>query len=520
MFFISIKSKWAKSVFFLTLACVSISSLAQVVQTGRLEVPIGHDFETYSVVPLDSSGLALYRSFEGPKENQLELTRLDTALQQVWKGFLPVPKGFSVASAKATNNAIYLFLKSTVPNFQGFLAFVVKTKDGSFFSYPIKNLIQFNATEFVVGEEALLIGGYFNFRPIVLFYSLKEQRSRILPGFLNEPGELTQIKTYPNGNVDVIVSAKNASRKKCLWIRHFDNAGDLIQTVVLEPDENKNLIFGRAAKMKNDNQVIAGVYGKNSQYSRGIFVAEVNVYGEYVIHYYNFADLNNFFHYMKAKREKRIKERIERRKVKGKKIRFNYRFLVHDLVPYGDQFIMLGEAFYPSYSNRSSNFYRTPAFGNYYSPTSYGLYNRYYNSPYRTDYVFDGFQYTHAVAIGFDKQANLIWNNSFEINGIKSFQLEQFVKIFPGQDHIVLLYLYENLIRSKIIKGEQLVEGTTQEAIKIVGGKEAMKHSVLSSKLEHWYGNHFIAHGIQTIRTQDIFFDLRKVFFINKISVR
>src|SRR5258708_7441308 len=303
---------------------------------------------------------------------------------------------------------------------------------------------------------------------------MRTDRSRILPGFLNELGELIQLKTYSNGNVDVIISAKNSSRRKCIWIRHFDSNGDLLKTIILEPEEKKHLIFGRAAKMNDDSQIIAGVYGRNSTYVRGVFVADVNAYGEYKIHYYNFADLKNFFHYMKANREKRIKERIERRKIKGKKIKFNYRLMVHELVPYNDQFIMLGEAFFPRYSTRSS----TP-FGSSYSPWSYGLPIT-YSRTYGSDLVFDGYQYTHAVAIGFDKNANLVWDNSFEINGI--------------------------------IKGDQVIEGTVQNSMSTNNNKEAI--STQNGKLEYWYGNHFFVHGVQYIKSND---NTRKVFFIAKL---
>jgi len=207
---------------------------AQVIHKRRVELGVASSFETYSIVSLDSSGVALYRNFIGPTENHLELIRLDTALNQVWRGFLPVPKGFNVASAKSVDNKMYFFLENKTAVDRMFQILAVQVKDGAYLSYSLKNYIALNATEFIASKKALLIGGYFNFRPVVLYYSLKDRRSRILPGFLNEPGELTQINASDDGNVDVIVSAKNNSRKKCLWIRHFDEAGDLTKTVVLE----------------------------------------------------------------------------------------------------------------------------------------------------------------------------------------------------------------------------------------------------------------------------------------------
>jgi hypothetical protein len=326
-----------------------------------------------------------------------------------------------------------------------------------------------------------------------------------LPGFLNEPGELNQLKAYENGAIDIIVGAKNAERQKCLWIRNYDAEGNLNKTIVLEPGPAKNLIFGQSVKMPDDEQVVAGVYGRFTEYSRGLFVAHISPYGEYQINYYNFGDLQHFFSYMKAKREKRIKDRIERRKIKGKKIKFNYRLLVHNLIPYKDKYIMLGEAFYPQYSSRSYN--------QGYSYSSIGQF-------YRNDLVFEGYHYTHAVVIGFTKKGKLLWDNSFEINDIKSFELEQFVKIHPEESRIVLLYLFQNIIRSKIIKDDQVLEGKANEELTTkTEGDEVRKNATETSKLEYWYGGNFYAYGVQYIRNPSSGDeDGRKVFFINKLA--
>src|SRR6185436_6217924 len=109
--------------------------------------------------------------------------------------------------------------------------------------------------------------------PIVLHFSFATGRAKVLPGFFNSPGELNQLKAYEDGSVDVIVSARNMEKKRSLWIRNYDAEGELIKTVILQPDENRNLIFGRSMKLPGGEQVVAGVYGRFTEYSRGIFVA-------------------------------------------------------------------------------------------------------------------------------------------------------------------------------------------------------------------------------------------------------
>ena len=269
------------------------------------------------------------------------------------------------------------------------------------------------------------------------------------------------------------------------------------------PEENKHLIFARAMKTEDNVQLIAGVYGgRNSDYSRGLFLASIGETGLQRLRYYNYGDLENFFKYMKASREKRVKERIERRKIKGKRIKFSYRFLVHEIVPYKNQYVLLGEAFYPRY--KSVEF--SPGFfaG---GPPNYGA---------RNGRIFDGYSYTHAVVMGFDKNGKLLWDNSFEINDVRTFTLEQFVKLEVQGDRIALLYLFENELRSKIIQDDQVLEGKTFEPIRTKTDEIVKKEETALSKLDYWYQDFFYAYGIQEITNPGT--GKRRVFFINKIS--
>lgn len=481
--------------------------LAQVDQQARYELILNeqNEIEKHHVTSLEENGLLIYRRIVGRIDDQLEIIKVDTTLKENWHGYISMQKALRVSHVKSKDDLVFILLKSGSYSSGDFQVVATKIQDGTYGVHTIRNLIPFNPTDFEITSGGVMIGGYFNYRPLVLFYSFTSQRSKILPGFFNERGELNQIKTYPNGTVDVIVSAKNFERKNCLWIRNYDAEGDLIKTTVLEPEANKNLIFGRSVKMPNDIQVVAGVYGShNIEYSRGIFVAEINQVGEYKINYYNFGDLENFFSYMKARREKRVKERIERRKIMGKKIRFNYRFLVQEVVPYGNQYIMLGEAFYPRYTYTSER-------------GGYGM----SNPLMRGDRIFDGYQYTHAVVIGFDSEGKLKWDNSFEINDVKTFELQQLVKIAPGDNRIVLLYFYDNLIRSKIIKDDQVLEGKMADPVKSKFETDVVKEKdTESSMLDYWYTQHFFASGVQKVRNRLTGNEsgYRKVFFINKLK--
>jgi hypothetical protein len=468
----------------------------------------------FEVVSAKESGIFLHRTYLGVENNALNLVFLDTALTTKWTGFLPLDKNFVQTKSLFYENSLYVLLRYKDFSQTDLQIAVIDKEKGAYAIHAFKNFIPLQITQFKVTRLAAIIGGYFNRVPVVIYYSFAEKRSKIAPGLFNETGELNQIRTYEDGTFDVLVSAKNFLRQQTIIIRNYDADGGLIKNISLQPEVKRNLIFGQSLKTGNDMQVVAGVYGnRNGEYSKGIFMASIDPVGNDQLKYYAYADLENFFKFMKAKREQRVKERIMRRKIKGRKLRFNYRFIVHEIVPYKDQYIMLGEAFYPKYVYPNGMGNRGAFFGPSFSGS-----NR--NSVLQDGRVFDGYYYTHAVVIGFDNNGKLLWDNSFEINDVRTFDLEQFVKLDVRQDHITLLYLFDQKIRSKIINDNQVIEGKSIEPIMLKYDTDFVKKGETSAtKLDYWFGHHFYASGVQNISyAADGLNQVRRVFFINKVT--
>lgn len=486
-----------------------LTTRAQVTQTGRFELPIGERSEFFDVVPSLQNGLFLYRHLSGPADDRIHLIKLDTAFQHEWSGHLPVERSYRIFGTRAFRDKLFILLRYKDYTKNDLILIQIDEEDGQFTQYPIRGYIPFAPTEFQITEHAAIIGGYFNRIPVVLHFSFSTLRSKVLPGLFTEAGELTQIKTYDDSAFDVLISARNQARQQTIWIKNYEADGTLLRNLALQPEENKHLIFGRSLKIEGQKQIVAGVYGnRSSEYSRGLFIATIDPSGMEQIRYYNFGDLENFFRYMKANRERRVKSRIERKKIKGKKIRFNYRFLVHELVPYKDQFVLLGEAFYPRYvsPDRWQSRFLTP----------YGMMP---GAAFQNGRIFDGYHYTHAVVMGFDEDGTLLWDNSFEINDVKTYTLDQFVKLEVLPDRLALMYLFENHIRTKIIKDDVVLEGKTIDPILTFGPDDVVKdESNGRNKLEYWYNSYLYAYGIQNIVTPTPQGTTRRrVFFINKI---
>ncbi|MFZ2906803.1 MAG: hypothetical protein WAZ98_11420 [Cyclobacteriaceae bacterium] len=476
---------------------------AQLQQDDRLEIPIFSDQETFDAIPATDAGILLFRQAESRSGNALELIHLDTLLHQQWRGSLPLDQRLTLEKKVVFKNTLFLIFRHSNFTSANFHLYRIDVKTGNYIKFIIHNVLPFIPTVFSVTSNGTLLGGYFNRVPVVLFFDFKTQKSKVLPGLFNEPGELNQLKINEDESFDILISAKNYQKQQTIWVKNYDPTGKLIRNVMLQPDGNHNLIFGRTIQMNNKDQIIAGVYGNRSgEYSNGLFIARLTADDLQQMHYYNFADLENFFNYLRPKKINRIKERIQRKKVKGKKIKFQYNLIVHELLADQNQFILLGEAFYKKYRTLESQ----------------SIMSSSYNRPI----IFDGYQYTHAVLLGIDLNGKLLWDNSFEINDVRTFTLEQFVKIDVQNDKIVLLYLFDNKLRSKIIQDNTVLEGKSSNDIRLNSAEDLSSEDGTNiSRLEYWYGNHFMAYGVQDVVSNT--FSLRKkkkVFFVNKISYR
>ena len=186
--------------------------------------------------------------------------------------------------------------------------------------------------------------------------------------------------------------------------------------------------------------------------------------------------------------------------MKGKEISFDYKLLVHDIIKRDSSYIMIAEAYYPEYHTVT-----------YTSVDSYGR-------PETVSYtVFDGYRYTDALIACFDKQGELLCDNSFEIWNILTFNLHERVKVLIDGDDIMLAYSNEGEIASKIIRGNEVIEGKQYTKIESKYSSDKLI-SDYNSDMEYWYGNYFISYGYQKIKNKQQDKSKRTVFYFNKIA--
>ncbi len=255
----------------------------------------------------------------------------------------------------------------------------------------------------------------------MLVYDFIEKKPKVLPGIYDKNGDILDLITNDEmGLFTVMVSDRNKNKYNTIIAKTFTSRGDLVQENSITPEEKKNLVDAVSTTFNGGYQYIAGTYSKNSSsYSRGLYLSRFANGRQQFIKYHEYASLNNFFGYMTTKREQRVKERIKRRAEKGKSSNFNYRLLVHDIIQRDNEYLLVAEAYYPRYST-----YTTGAYSQYarYSPT------------------FLGYNFTHAIVVAFNQKGEILWDNSFKIDNVLTYGLEDLVAVNVYKDKVVLMY--------------------------------------------------------------------------------
>ncbi len=486
-------------------SCAEI--FAQLEQPDRIEIPIGNEDEEFEVISAEKLGLVMYREVrnrETRMDRKYQVTLLDTALNLKWKVYFYINLRYIQIGYEIADDYFYLLFQRNSESLKADLfVFRINLHTKHSETFLIEREYPLELSDFEVVGNTLVFGGISNKLPTIVIYKFGYLTPIVLQGLFNEKTQILQIEIDDDLKLlNVLVSFKTNDNRKSLSLKSYDESGELIKNINLQPSNEYSLLFGKTVKLDREAELIVGTYArKRSDLSRGIFLARISKDGDQVINYYNYADLKNFFNYMKARKQKRVEERIKRRKIKGKKNKFNYRLLVHEVVERDGKFIMVGEAFYPKYSQVS-----------YYG--GFGSYGNRYGS------VFDGYTYTHAVVLGFDRRGRLLWDNSFEINDVESYTLDQFVHISMSDDDIALIYIYENEIRTKNIEGNEILEGKTFDELKLSFEDDVVRNSNdVYGKLEKWYDGNLFVYGVHKIKNLNdgaVILN-RKVFFINKI---
>ena len=520
----------------LLLVCFALS--AGRAQNKRIEIQTKKNADEYAVVPVGQEGVVAFSELTPGK---ITFMRFDTSLVRTYSVDCAFNRSLSMIDYFFYDNYLYVLLGAKKKS--DYQVVRLSVTAGFAERFDFSSLRDVDVSEFKAIGNDVYISARTKNEPVLLHVNLINKRTRVLPAAFKGK---TQIQSMEIDNItkQVNVAFSNEYKKEYKTIvKSFGREGEETkQSQVIAP-KDKRLLTGKLTSMAGNEDLIIGTYGLksggNKEYSQGMYLSKISLGQPTPIftRYISFTDFKNFFKGLPARERDRKEKQAQRAKSKGNDLKLEYRLLVHDVIEKNGQYIVVAESYYPTYRNNNS-YYGSP-YGGYggfgsgigisFGGFGFGSGGGYGYSPYGYGYnpygyggrgqIFDGYQYTHAVIAGFDKDGKLLWDNVLELNDVKLMTLKEQVKINFSGDNIVLAYSFKGRLKSKIIRGNQVVEGKGDVPIATEYEDDKIKKNQVSN-VEFWYDNYFLAWGFQRIsnnRNQDVK-GTRNVLYCNKIG--
>ena len=529
--------------FFLLLPFLSISQDKPL----RVEIEAKYNSDSYVIIPFGENGVILFfQSTESidKTNHKWYFTLYDTDFKEVWTKEQAVNKGFRFMFFDYSDQFLYLYLENKYSsgskgNFQILKIDVVNSSISTFNSEISKKS---TITGFKVINDVAMLSGYtlpskgktisqtvlsFTLVPLITGMNLKRYQPLIyLYDMASKTGKIVENEYPAQAYVDgltkdtlqssYLLSIKNFIPRKTniMHIDEYNISGEKLSTISLTTNnEKRKLNTAKVASVNQNEKVIIGTYNNNikgnsanpafsgfSEGSNGIYVANTNDNVQENITFYNFSKFKSFYSYLTARRTFKMIKKATKLEAKGKEILYDYKLLVHDIIERDSSYIMIAEAYYPEYHQ----VHRT-TFDIYGRPTT------------TTEMVFDGYRYTNAIIACFNKKGEILWENSFDMFNILTFNLHERIKVLIDGEDIVLAYNYAGDIASKVIQGNDVIESKEYTKIETSYNNDKVINDY-DSDMEYWYGNYFISYGYQRIRNKQMDKSRRTVFYFNKIA--
>lgn len=461
---------------------------------NRIEFDLKNDYENHIALPLKENGVLIQSTATKPSKGQLEIKNefYDTDFKLVKSASVLVKDRTEIIDSYQQNSINY----SLIRNKRDYVAIVISdAATNTIKKVESEYTDEGTLTDMKVHNNKAIFKSVIRNQSKIIIIDLNSGIASEVPfKFGNFSKSDIQIEDFQvlENEIIVFVNAKNSRRSSDLYIAQLDLNGVQKDFYRITDNIEEKLIEVAATKI-GAKYILTGTYSKTkADMSQGIFIAEVENKNLGFIKFYNFLELKNFSNYMSESEARKIERRMDRAADKNKELVINYFIENHDIKLTDDGYIFLGEAYYPTY-------------------ITYGTGNGGYVTK------FDGYYYTHALISKFDKQGNLIWDNSFEIHpGYKPMALKRFISIKNTTNDIDLSFgNLKEIIYKKIdaTTGTTLIDDTAEIIDTGIDG-DKLRRSF--SEVSYWYNNFFIAHGTQTVTNNDVKRG-RKIFFVNKI---
>lgn len=519
---------------FLFLALVALPSVAQLQFKERLEIPT-QTFDPVFELMRIPSGLLAFRTFQPRSldaDRVFEYFLSSDQLQSQGLVEVKIRKGFDLIGYDTDGDNLYvLFAKGETASAEKYVLHLdLITQVGV--EYDADNLLPMDLVEFLVLDEKAIFMGVSDTRPAVQIFSLKDKTVQTVQGIYGNETHVVQMLKLPEIQaLEVVIRRRGPFKSQETLVLTFDLQGTLLRELKLDAlgDPDEEPLDGLLLSGENYGQTLIGAYGKEVRnYYKGMYLTQINEFGEQNTALYTLEDFPNFFNFLPEKQRDKQQAALVAQLEKGKVPSIRNAYAIRDVKEMEDRYLVYFDQFSVSSTRGPGTIAPPLASQRYrYDRASRMGYIPFYMDPYnplagpmQTYTLVTEYTYKSAHFIEVAKTGQVIWDNASRYEDVTTSYPEAFAEVSVQGDDVFHLYLVNDQIKLNYFrKGEKLLENEPIQ-LELDPTKGEIQYTDLESlRLLHWYGPYFLVSGIQKIRSTDAEGkeEVREVFFIHKL---
>lgn len=532
------KTPYYLALFFLIF--LSQMALGQMMFAERLEVEAKFQENDFMIIKRPNGVLAFRaqpeRGFN--LRSKFQYFSADYGLQATPTKEINIKESFDLVGYDLEGDFFYaLMQKGSSSNSEKYLI-EINLETDEINEFPLENIYPMDLKEFFVLNRHAVFLGNAEMRPVLQIYNISDNDVYTVQGIYGKETLVLQLRKDSELEIiDVLISRRDKYKQKQVSVLSFDVLGNKIREVIIEKldESNMEIVEGLLTPIEDFQQSVIGTYGlKRREAYQGIYIADINEFGEYALKYYTMEDFPNFYNYLNEKQRERKWKELEKQFEKGKSPSLKPVFSSREIITtdrgylvYNDHFTATNPRYIPRDGVYANDAYRFNPNRLYFDGMNYGpaygsqLFNTARYSPFPWQHEGE-YKFISAYFLYVDREGQVIWDNAFNLSNKSTNIPGKYGEVsFDGRK---LHYLYMDgvqLYMSYLKDGEIIFENKSFE-IELINENERIRETQENSlNLSWWYDDYFLLSGKQKIRfiNEGGRDEVREVYFLTKIKV-
>jgi hypothetical protein len=496
-----------KRIIFFPLFFLTLTLMSQVNQDLRREFAVGNEYDNFTVAPFGEAGVLVFGS------DRISLSALRWKFLKLESGSFSgvdsltfdMPRQLRYRFHEQTDNELVVMFANEKRRTYRISVLDFATMQVSHFNGNIPR--KSNLIEMVVSGNQVYVA-LRSRRSLQMLVVDTDRGNMRLHQIKSEHGKniwLEGIEAHPEtSSMLLYVNTSVKSRRTITTVQAWE-MGQKQHSFDIASPSDRNLMSISGSILGDDHYIFTGAYStRQVNTANGFFIAEVQDGRRRFIEYYDFMELDNFNDYLPRRQQSKLDRKKARREARGKTLSLNYRLVSHPVVKVNDKYYFLAEFYYPTYRTETTT-----------TTTNTGT-----TTTTRT--VFDGYQFTHASMICFNDAGEKLWDNTFEMFlQHKPYHVRRFITFSIDQTgRADLFYTNRKHLNYKAFNSNGDILYDRQKSGFDTGSEDDKVRSTVSNMVP-WYGDHFLAYGVQRVTDQNQRIGsnrTRRVYFLTKVT--